>query len=374
MSEKYDVAVIGAGVFGVWTAYFLHKAGLHVITVDAHGPANSRSSSGGETRITRMAYGGDELYSRWSLESLQDWLALERRCGQKLFYPTGVLTFSDEKTLWVQRSAETIRYARGECELIRHTDLCARYPQIKFAPNEIAVFEPHGGALIARRAVQLLINELVADGMDYRLASIACHPRDRQSVITSDGETIQAANYVFACGPWLPKVFPSLLSNFIKPTRAEVYFLGIPPGIRDFDPPQMPTWIFMGDTNWDAYGMPNLENRGFKLAVDLIQTPADPETMDRQPTAPFLKEVREFVRQRFPKLANAPVVETRVCQYEKTPSHHYLIDRHPDWKNAWLVGGGSGHGFKNGPAIGRYVADLITKATPLEEKFRLPVR
>jgi sarcosine oxidase len=374
MSGTYDVAVIGAGVFGAWTAYFLRKAGLHVIAIDAHGPANSRSSSGGETRITRMAYGGDELYSRWALQSLEEWLALERRCGQKLFHRTGVLTFSDEKTLWVQRSAETIRYAGGDCELIRHTDLCARYPHIHFEPNEIGVLEPSGGALLSRHAVQLLVDELVAEGMECRRASISSPTGGTPTVVTLEGETVVASSYVFACGPWLPKIFPSLLSNVIKPVRAEVYFLGVPAGIRDFDPPNMPTWIFMGDDNWDAYGMPNLENRGFKVAVDLVQRPTDPETMDRQPTAPFLQEVRDFVRRRFPRLANAPVLETRVCQYEKTPSHHYLVDRHPDWKNVWIVGGGSGHGFKNGPAMGRYVADAITKAAPLEQKFRLPVR
>jgi monomeric sarcosine oxidase len=371
MSERYDVAVIGMGVFGAWTAYFLRKAKLRVIAVDAHGPAYSRSSSGGETRITRMAYGGDELYSRWALESLEDWLALEQRCGQKLFHQTGVLTFSDEKTHWVQRSAETIRYAGGECELIPHEELCERFPHIRFTAGEIGVLEPKSGALIARRAVQLLVGELVAGGMTYQQAAIS-PPSGGMPVVTSEGETITATHYVFACGPWLAKVFPSLLSSVIKPVRAEVYFLGIPGGSHEFDASNMPTWIFMGDENWDAYGMPDLESRGFKLAVDRIQRPADPDTMDRQPTAPFLEQVRDFVRQRFPKLANSPVVETRVCQYEKTPSHHYLIDRHPNWKNAWLVGGGSGHGFKNGPAIGRYVADAIINGAMLKQKFRLP--
>ena len=373
MSSRFDVAVIGAGAFGAWTACFLHKAGARVIVLDAYGAANSRSSSGGETRITRMAYGDGELYSRWALESLPEWLALERRAGQTLFHPTGVLTFSDAKTGWVQKSVEVIRRIGAQCELLSNEDLAERFPQVRFKATECAVFEPRSGALMARRAVQLLLEELMADGMEYRQQSIL-PPSDGHRIQASTGETIEAENFVFACGPWLPKLFPALLSSYITPVRAEIFFLGVPAGMDEFAPPQMPTWIFMGDENWDAYGMPDLENRGFKLAVDLIRQPADPDTMDRRATAQYVEQVREFVRERFPRLADAPIVETRVCQYENTPSHDYLIDRHPQWENFWMVGGGSGHGFKNGPALGRYVSQLLLNNASLNPKLRLAVR
>jgi sarcosine oxidase len=373
MSTRFDAAVIGAGVFGAWCAHWLHKAGLRVSLIDAYGPANSRSSSGGESRITRMAYGDDEIYSRWALRSLPEWRELERRSGQKLFHQTGVLTFSDDRTQWVQKSIDVIRRIGGECEHLAPSELAARFPQVHFHQTESAVFEPTSGALLSRRAVQLLVEELLREGMAYRQASIS--PRvDANALRTSTGEIISAGIYVFACGPWLPKLFPELLAHYIRPVRAEVFFLGAPPGLHDFDSPQMPTWIFMGDENWDAYGMPNLESRGFKLAVDLIQQPADPDDEDRQTTAPYIEQMRNFVRDRFPLLSNAPIIETRVCQYENTPTHHYLIDRHPSMQDVWLVGGGSGHGFKNGPAVGAYVADLITKNVSIEPTFQLPLR
>jgi len=365
MSQRYDVAVIGTGVFGAWTAHFLDKAGKRVVLIDAHGPANSRSSSGDESRITRLAYGDDELYSRWALESLPEWLALEQRSYQQLFHQTGVLTFSDDATQWVQKSVEVIRRIGGECELLSVGELSRRFPQIQFKPTESAVFEPNSGALMARRAVQLLVEELIRDGVEYRQQSIS-------APVISNSIDIDADQYVFACGPWLPKLFPDLLANYITPVRAEVFFLGTSPSTRQYDPPQMPTWIFMGDENWDAYGIPDIENRGFKLAVDLIKQPADPDTMDRQPTAPYVAQMRDFVRDRFPGLANAPIVETRVCQYENTRTHNYLVDQHPQMKNIWLVGGGSGHGFKNGPALGKYVAGLLTRQSPLEPLLKLP--
>ncbi len=373
MRSHFDVAVIGAGAFGAWTAYFLHKAGARVGMFDAYGAANSRSSSGGETRITRMAYGDGELYSRWALESLPEWLALERRCGQTLFHPTGVLTFSDARTGWVQKSAEVIRGLGAPCEVFANEQLVERFPQVCFKPSECAVFEPRSGALMARRAVQLLLDELVAEGIEYRQHSVL-PPTDGETVKTSTGEIIEAENFVFACGPWLPKLFPALLSSYITPVRAEIFFLGVPAGMEDFLPPRMPAWIFMGDENWDAYGIPDVENRGFKLAVDLIQQPADPDTMNREATAPYADQVRAFVRERFPLLAAAPIVETRVCQYENTPTHDYLIDRHPEWQTFWLVGGGSGHGFKNGPALGRYVAQAVLNNASLHPKLRLLAR
>ncbi|ABF43345.1 FAD dependent oxidoreductase [Candidatus Koribacter versatilis Ellin345] len=363
MTARYDVAVIGAGVFGAWTAHALRQSGKRVVVVDAYGPANSRASSGGETRITRMAYGDDEIYSRWAFESLPEWRALEQRSGRQLFFETGVLTFSDANTNWVQKSVEVIHKIGGEAELLSHDECRHRYPQIGFKPSEIAVFEPRSGALLARHAINLLVEELIRNGCEYRQQSISS---------PEDAFRLNAEQYVFACGAWLPKLFPDILGPHITPIRAEIFFLGVPPNTPAFDPPQMPTWIFMGNENWDAYGMPSLENRGFKLAVDLIKQPADPDTMDRQPTAPYVAQMREFVRERFPLLADAPIVETRVCQYENTPTHHYLVDHHPRWENIWLVGGGSGHGFKNGPALGKYVADAITKHAPLEPLLRLP--
>ncbi|HEY3927333.1 MAG TPA: FAD-dependent oxidoreductase [Candidatus Koribacter sp.] len=355
MTSRYDVAVIGAGVFGAWTAHALHRAGQRVLLVDAYGPANSRAASGGETRITRMAYGDNELYSRWAFESLPEWRALEQRSRQQLFFETGVLTFSDAATHWVQKSAAAIQKIGGHCQILQLAELKSRFPQIHFKESEIAVFEPHSGALLARRSVALLVEELIRNGCEYRQQSISSPEAAFE---------LNADQYVFACGPWLPNLFPDVLGGYITPIRAEIFFLGGPPL-------DIPTWIFMGHENWDAYGMPSLENRGFKLAVDLIKQPADPDTMDRQPTASFAAQMREFVRERFPLLADAPIVETRVCQYENTPNHHYLVDRHPRWENIWLVGGGSGHGFKNGPALGKYVAELITKRAPLEPLLKL---
>jgi sarcosine oxidase len=249
-AKTWDVAVIGAGVFGAWSAYWLRKAGLCVILLDAYGAANSRASSGGESRIIRAAYGEDDFYSRWALRSLPQWKELAARCGQEIFHETGVLSFSDGSTDFVAQSERSLERLELERLGIMHeqlgaAELAKRFPQIGFKGNEVGILEPHSGTLMARRGVQVLVEELVRQGLDYQVAA-ATPPSSKgrlSSITTTGNETISAGVFVFACGPWLPKIFPELLGRYIQPERAEVYFLGVAPGDTRFTSPQMPTWI-----------------------------------------------------------------------------------------------------------------------------------
>ena len=173
---------------------------------------------------------------------------------------------------------------------------------------------------------------------------------------------------VFVCGPWLPRLFPEVLGDRIVPTRQEVFFFGPPAGEGGFAPPRMPAWIDFGE---EVYGLPDLEGRGFKVAPDRHGPPFDPDSGERVVAAESVDRIRAFLARRFPALARAPLLETRVCQYENTSNGDFLIDRHPDRKDVWLVGGGSGHGFKHGPAVGRHVADRIARGAPGEPRFSL---
>ena len=107
--------------------------------------------------------------------------------------------------------------------------------------------------------------------------------------------------------------------------------------------------------------MPSLESRGLKVASDEHGARANPDSQERIPSASAIATARAYVAKRFPALARAPIVEARVCQYENTSSGDFLIDRHTEFENVWLVGGGSGHGFKHGPALGEMMAELILK-------------
>lgn len=374
MSKRYDVAVIGAGVFGSWTAHWLQRAGLNVALIDAYGAANSRSSSGGESRIIRMGYGAEEIYTRWSFRSLGLWRQLFEETGKpELFQPTGVLWMARENDPYTVATLQTLRTV-GVCfEELRRGELERRYPQIRFGEVNWAIYEPDSGALLARRAVQAVVADFSRKGGDVFVASVLSPNGSAplRSLTTATGEEIVADRFIFACGTWLPKLFPDLLHGKIHPTRQEVFFFGAPAGDKRFASPAMPTWIDFGA---EFYGLPDLEQRGFKVALDRHGVEIDPDNAERTITPELLNEVRRFLAERFPAMKDAPLIESRVCQYENTSNGDFLIDRHPEWDNLWLVGGGSGHGFKHGPALGEYAASQIIAGGKIETRFSLATK
>jgi len=368
--------VIGAGVFGAWTAYHLRRAGHEVILLDQYGPASSRASSGGESRIIRAAYGPDEIYTRMAVRSLGLWSGFFARSGRDLLHRIGVLWMARPDNQYAQQSRETLRKVGVTFDDLSPEELRRRYPQIHPASAEVgAIFEPNSGALMAREAVEAVVQQFVRDGGEYRQAFVrppAGSGGSLSEILTSFGESVVGDAYVFACGPWLGRILPAVLGNRIFVTRQEVMFFGIPPGDRRFEPPQMPVWIDFGD-NLGMYGFPDLERRGFKVAFDLHGPPFDPDTENRFVTPEKIAAARAYMKERFPALAAMPIIESRVCQYENTSNGDFVIDRHPAFDNVWIAGGGSGHGFKHGPAVGEYVAARVTGAAtpPVEPRFSL---
>lgn len=368
--KTHDVAVIGAGVFGAWTAYQLQRSGSKVALLDAYGPANSRASSGGESRIIRMGYGPDEFYTRWSLRALGLWHDFFRRVNQPLFYRTGVLWMAGDDDSYAANTLEKLEKLHIPFRKFSRADLERSYPQMAFGSVTWGILEPESGALMARKAVQAVVHEAINNGVEYETEAVTTPTGGGRlsAVNTRRGRAIVADKFVFACGPWLPKVFPELLRDRIRPRRQEVFFFGVPAGEARFSSPALPIWIYLGDL---VYGFPDLEGRGLKLAVDHRGPAFDPDTGERMVTPEKLVEARQNLRRLFPELKDAPLIETRVCQYEDTSSGDFLIDRHPEFDNVWIAGGGSGHGFKHGPVLGEYVAKLVSEGGAVEPRFTL---
>ena len=371
--DRYDVVVVGAGVFGVWVALCLVERGQRVLLVDAYGPGNARSSSAGESRIIRMGYGADEIYTRWSRRSLGKWKEFFGSKRPGLFHATGVLWLGGEGDARTRETAATLTRCGVAFEELDRGKLETRYPQIGLDGIVAGLLEPDSGVLMARRAVAAVAEEVVVRGAEYRVAEILTPhlplgSGGLASIATRGGEKIVADQFVFACGAWLGKVFPDVLGERIFPSRQEVFFFGVPAGDMRFSPLALPTFLFQGD---ESYGMPDLEGRGFKIALDRHGARVDPDTQSRIVTQEAAEEVRRYVGRRFPGLRDAPIVETRVCQYENTSSGDFLIDRHPEMENVWFVGGGSGHGFKHGPAVGEYVVGRILDGVEGEARFSM---
>ncbi|MBI4907236.1 MAG: FAD-dependent oxidoreductase [Acidobacteria bacterium] len=355
----YDVAVVGAGSFGAWTALRLHEAGCTVLLVDAYGPANSRASSGGESRIIRMGYGGREVYTRWSIESMGHWRTLADETDSGLLVNCGALWIAASDEPHALETMSVFTEAGVAYEALDARQLRRRYPHFRFDDEEWAVYEPDAGGLLARRAVQTLVRRLIEQGVRYE-----------QRHVQSPAE-VESRKVVFACGPWLPRLFPVELGKRILPSRQEVLFFGVPPGSSVYGPSGTPCWIDIANT---YYGLPDLENRGFKVALDKRGPLMDPDTAERTVGAEAVQRVRGYLARRVPELANAPLVEARVCQYENTATSDYILDRHPAFDNVWIAGGGSGHGFKHGPSVGSYMKELVLDGRVPDERFRIDTK
>jgi sarcosine oxidase len=373
--KTYDFVIIGAGVFGAWTAHFLRHNGASVALLDAYGPANSRASSSGETRVIRMGYGPDELYTRWSMRSLPVWREFAARIGREIFQQTGVLWLSNDEDAYLKSVGRVLAQAGVEHEELKADEIARRWPQLRFHDVTCGVLEPASGLLMARTAVQLLVKELIESGVEY-LPSAAEPPSGAGKVPfikTVTGDSMSARTFIFCCGPWLPKIFPDLLGERIFPTRQEVFFLGASAGNMDFRPPKMPVWLHRTHPGL-PYALPDIEGRGFKIAFDLHGEKFDADSGMRTVAQTSIDTLRAYLRQHIPALENAPVLETRVCQYENTWNGDFLVDRHPDFENVWIAGGGSGHGFKHGPALGEYLTARILHDAPAEQRFSISAK
>ena len=376
--KTHDVAVVGAGVFGAWIAYRLRLAGRRVALLDAYGAGNARASSGGQTRVIRMGYGDQEIYTRWSMRSLELWKSLVGQVGRPFFQPAGVLWMARGEDPLTTKTVATLQKLGVRHERLERAELERRWPQIDFGPTTWAIHEPQSGFLAAFHAVQAVVQLAEAAGVEYLQEAVEPPPSKVPegkgrlgSVVTRSGKSVSAGTFVFACGPWLPKVFPDLLGERIFPTRQEVFYFGPQPGDARFRSPAMPVWVDFAE---EIYGVPDFKGRGFKVAPDRHGPAFDPDTGNRVVTPETLATVREFVGRRFPSLKDAPLVASEVCQYENTSNGDFLIDRHPERDNVWLVGGGSGHGFKHGPAVGEYVTSRILEGGDVDARFSLATK
>ncbi len=373
IKRKLHVAVVGAGVFGGWTALYLLRRGARVTLIDAWGPGNSRASSGGETRVIRGTYGPDQPYTKMAARALKLWRENERKWKRQFLHRIGVLWMAaggDDE--WEHGSLSALKEARIPYERMSARELTKRWPQISFEGVEWGVFEPESGFLTARVACQGVVEGFVAEGGTYRQAAVLGNELEsgfRKDARLSDGSALKADRFVFACGPWMGKLFPQTIGDKIQSTKQDVFFFGPPSGDLRFDDQHLPVWA--DHRGRFMYGIPGNQGRGFKVADDTRGPEFDPTSGERVVSEERLGLARKYLALRFPGMKDAPLLETRVCQYEQTPDSHFIVDRHPSAEPVWLVGGGSGHGFKHGPALGEMVAKLVLEEKAADPCWRL---
>ncbi len=368
-----DLVVVGAGTMGAWTALHARRAGVATTLVDAWGAGNQRATSSDVSRIIRSSHGPDELYTRWSRLARDEWIAFGDETGHRLFVPTGMLWFAHRSDGREAESEATLRRLGIPVQRLSPDEARQRWPQIATDDLAFAMFEPEAGLIMARRGVEAVAGAFSGSGGRSEVGAARPGTVDGtrlRDVVLEDGRRLGAERFVFAAGPWLPGLFPALLASQIAVTRQDVYFFDPRTGDARFGPDALPCWV---DYDHSFYGLPDVEERGVKAAPDRDGPPFDPSGDERVTSPETAKLTRAYLGTRFPDLATQPIKESRVCQYEATPDTHFIIDRHPALENVWIVGGGSGHGFKHGPVIGRYVARLLGLDTSDGDGSDLPL-
>ena len=367
------VVVVGAGAFGGWTALTLAERGAQVTLIDAWGPGNARASSGGETRVIRSTYGTRAIYTEMAMRALARWQAYDARWQRGFLRKTGVLWMVARDNGFARASIDTLSAAGIPIHDLTLAAARQRFPQVDFKGVSTTFFEPEAGYLFARLACEHVVERFVAAGGSYRQASaetpLAIEGTGLRRLRLRDGAVLQGDVFVFACGPWLGSLFPDVIGRRVTPTRQEVHYFGTPGGDTRFIDAHLPVWIDVGTRV--RYGMPESARGGLKIADDTPGPLFDPSSGQRQVTPASVSAARRFIGRRFPALKNAPLVASEVCQYEATPDSHFIIDRHPRASNVWIAGGGSGHGYKMGPAVGEILTELVLGQSEPDPQFGL---
>ena len=380
-TEHFDVAVVGAGAFGGWTALHLQQQGAKVVMVDQYGPGNSRATSGDETRGVRTSYGdraAGQQWMRWANEAIGRWQAFDEEwrdvIGGQLFFTTGDIILRAEPVQFTTRTLEWWQAEGIEHEVLEIDEVRRRWPVINPEEMTVALYEPRAGVVRSRRACEAVGVVFQRLGGQVRIGHALLGERRGQtleSIALPNGDRITADKFCFACGPWLPKVFPDLIGPLMNLPVGHVCYFGTPASDQRFTFPNLPSWNFAGVTGWPAL-VP--DNRGFRVRAS-GEGAFDPDLSQRWVPEASIARNRAILTARFPALATAPLIETRACHYESSATRNFLIDHHPEFSNLLIAGGGSAEGFKFGPVIGKYVAGRVLgteQDEALAEAFSIP--
>jgi glycine/D-amino acid oxidase-like deaminating enzyme len=345
-------AIAGAGIFGASLARRLAQTGWDVTLYERHEPGHERSASGDESRLIRFAHGADAWYTRSAWRARELWRELEAELGAELFRECGVAWFARGEDGWEAESERVLREEEIPVERLPPEEGAGLFPS--FAAGDLAyiLWEPSAGVLLAGDATRAMTESARQAGV--KVVREAAEPG-----------RVEEDAVVWACGAWLASLFPDLVP--LRVSRQDLFYLDCG---EPWDAGRVPAWV---EYDRSIYGVGRI-GHGFKIAPDVEGPAFDPESNERTPDGRNEAVARAYAEERFPALAGAPLAFSKVCPYSLTPDTHFLLAPHPELDGNWVFGGGSGHGFKHGPALAEYAARVITGEETPAERFGLGPR
>lgn len=351
--------VVGGGIFGSALADRLTTDGWEVTLVDTFEPGDPRSESGGETRMLRYSHGADRFYTELSYKSLALW----RELGAGVLVEAGAVWLAHDEAGWESKSEATLRAAGIPVERLTPEETRALFPSLNVDDVAFGVLETEGGVLRAGDGVRALVARARAGGL--QVVQAAATPAGA-AVALADDRRLEADHVIWACGAWLGRVFPGLVE--LRITRQDVCLFDVP---SEWATPGVPGWL---DFDSSFYGHGLIEPHGMKVSNDREGAEIDLDPRPERASDASMARSSEYLARRFPALAGSSIRSAPVCHYSLTADGGFLFARHPEYERVWLLGGGSGHGYKHGPAMAEGVAAVLRGEAEAEARFRLGAR
>ena len=369
-----SISVIGGGVFGMTAAWELSRRGWDVTVVDPGPIPRPTAATTDVSKVIRMDYGADELYTEMGEAALAGWDHWNASWERPLYHEDGFLLlarqrmapgeFEYESFVLLERRGHPVRRLSRDEQM-------RMFPAWSAARYSDGYFNRRAGWAESAQVLSRVAREAREAGARIREGVSFVHLLEQRDVVigvrTSDGEDLRADIVLVAAGAWTPALLPSL-GTVMWATGQPVIHVDAGADAR-WRPPQFPVWAAdISRTGW--YGFPALPNGALKIGHHGAGRRVHPDEPRDVLTADIAR-VREFLRQSLPDLQDAPVCEAHLCLYCDTFDGDFWIDHDPDRRGLVVAAGDSGHGFKFAPILGALIADVIERRDhPWSRRFR----
>jgi sarcosine oxidase len=359
--ETFDAIVVGLGAHGSAAAAALARRGQRVLGLERFGRGDGRGSSGGWTRMIRIAHFEHPWLVPMATAAWDGWRALETETGRAILTQTGGLYAGPATSSIVTGALEGTSAHGLEHEVVDAREIHARWPILEPAEEVVGVLETKAGALRADRANagHLAVAERGGAELRYGARVVDWRPAAGGGfeVETADGAVAGADHLVLTTGPWIAEFVADLCLPLVIEREVPMWFRPtVDPSTVGAD--RLPIWV-LRESDTMYYGIPNDPELGLKISIHHWGTFVEPDAVDRSVPESDIERVRQFIRRRMPA-ADGPLVHAEVCLYTNAPDEAFILDRHPAAPGIAFASACSGHGFKFAPVIGDILADLVT--------------
>jgi sarcosine oxidase len=344
-----DVIVIGGGVMGTAAARTLAERGRSTVLLERASIGHDRGSSGGSTRIFRLAYHHPD-YVRLARRALDCWHDLERRTGERLLHTTGGVDAGEASAV----CADAMSDAGVAFEHAVPDEIADRWPALRFDDRVPLIVQEDAGVCLVRETVAAqarLAREAGAEILDGTAVATVRASDGGVDVVTTTERFLRARVAVFAAGAWNgPLLRQAGIDVALRPTFEQPTYVTLA------RPSPLPILVDRAlDPDAPRYLVPDPRDaRSVKLGTHLARVPVEPDALPSEPDSERLAGDVAYARDRLPDAQ--PTGRFDTCIYTMTPDEDFVLDRRG---SVIVCSPCSGHGFKFAPLVGEVIADLV---------------